>query len=211
MLQKVFGGLLLVCLCSCTRVKYDVRRKVQIDNPTTEKITLTIDTALFELDPMTSDTMMLNPGDHTMQFRDSTFNFKIAGYFQEHNVNLLINPTRADYILKQYVYATQYHPPTAAEMEKELLMRMDAAQNRLPYDTIMVMDTFRVIGNYKKMNDLFITDQHYDYGLDMEIPVKQKSMLRDSRLRYIKIFREKDLMPAIIKEEKSPYPTPHSL
>jgi hypothetical protein len=210
MLQKVLGGLLLVCLFSCERTKYDQRHKVQIDNPTTEKITLTIDTMLIVLDPMTSDTMMLNPGDYTMQFRDSTFHFKLDGYFTEHNVNLLINPTRADYILKQYVYATQYHPPTAAEMEKELQMRMDSAQNRLPYDTIKVMDTFPVIGNYKKINDLFITDQQYDYCIDMEMPLIQKTMLRDSRVNKIKIFREKDLMPAIIKEE-TPYPTPHSI
>ena len=197
MLKHFFGLLLIVSvLSSCS----DSRYKILVDNPTTKKISVTIDKEVVELDSLQSKMIYVEHGDHIMKFKDSTFHFDVPADKGNSDIKLLINPTRSGYILRQLSYVK--HPPvTKDDFEKEQLLKLDPSRNIIPYDTIDLLDVVIVAGNYKKTTVQFIVDT-YDYGIDTEIPEENKVNQYQNRAQFVKMYREKDFLKAFMDKHK---------
>jgi len=184
MLQKITVLLLVAGMFSCS----DTRYKVLIDNPGTEKITVTIDKEVIVLDVHESNEILLAFGDHTMKFRDSVSHFNVSKDLSFDRINLLINPTRSGYVLRQLNYSKD---------SKKLY----PAKDIIPYDTIQLMDVATISGNYKKTNSQFIYDL-YDYGIHEQFPAnKEATDFRDER-KFVKIYREKDFLIDFMSKHK---------
>lgn len=160
------------------------KKDVLIDNPTTKKITLTIDGEVISLDSLQSKELSLTTGKHNLKFIDSTFDFDIPTKVDYNKYDLLINPTRSGYIFEQISYLRKEVTPE--ELAKR---RKDPLQNTIPYDSVNIMGVFTIKGNLKKTKEMFITD-NWDYGFDQSIPDNAESARPFDEVLKIKLYRE---------------------
>ena len=124
MLKRISGLLLIVCcMFSCLEPKREpgikAKKDVLIDNPTTKKITLTIDGDVITLDSLQSKELRLTTGKHSLKFIDSTFDFNIPELTDYNKYDLLINPTRSAYIFEQISYLKKELTPEELEIRRK--------------------------------------------------------------------------------------------
>jgi len=198
MLKRISGLLLIVCcMFSCLESKKESRiyakKDVLIDNPTTKKITLTIDGDVITLDSLQSKELRLTTGKHSLKFIDSTFDFNIPELTDYNKYDLLINPTRSAYIFEQISYLKKELTPEELEIR-----RKDPQKNTIPYGSVNIMGLFTIKGNLKKTTEMFITDD-WNFGMDEIIPDDVKSATPFDESLRIKLYRE---MGFLLKSSK---------
>ena len=189
MLKRISGLLLIVCcMFSCLESKKEsgikAKKDVLIDNPTTKKITLTIDGDVITLDSLQSKELSLTTGKHSLKFIDSTFDFNIPEKTDYNKYDLLINPTRSAYIFEQISYLKKELTP-----EELAIRRKDPQQNTIPYGSVNIMGLLTISGNLKKTKEMFITDD-WNYGIDAVIPDEAESARPMDEVLKIKLYRE---------------------
>lgn len=189
MLKRISGLLLIVCcMSSCleNEPRMKIKKKVLIDNPTTKKITITIDSAVIAVDSLQSKELSLTSGKHSLKFIDSTFDFNIPELVDYNKYDLLINPTRSAYIFEQVSYLRISLTPEELEKRRKSTA---TGKNSIPYDSINIMGLFTIKGNLKKTKEMFITDD-WNYGINDSIPAETKSASPFDEVLEIKLYRE---------------------
>src|SRR6186713_1803923 len=79
------------------------RDEVIIDNPSSERIVVKVDDQKIVLEKEVFKTLTLSEGDHLLKFKDSSFPFTFKKD-KKGQGKLLINPTRAIYVIDKTFY-----------------------------------------------------------------------------------------------------------
>lgn len=185
--------LLISSIISCGDAP--VKQAITVDNPTSQRITFSIDTQRITLDSAQSLRVLLDTGSHSLKYHDSTFNFTLQVKYKE--TKFLLNPTRSGYILEQSSYFTK--PPSAMQQAVLAVNSRDSTKNRIKFDSVRVMNLFTLHGNYKSTHDLFIAG-NWDYNITEKAPTSLEARYGVDEKQLVKIYRERDFLFSMMKQ-----------
>lgn len=177
-------AVLLAIACSTTPPP----SQIIVDNPTDSIISVTIGNDTLEINAKSSKVHTLPAGVYKVKYADSTYSFEVE-QMRSTGIVFILNPTRSAYILEQAVYTKNF-----------LSQKRTNHNDRIPFDTIRVMNLFDISGNFKRTDDLVIDDS-YDFGLNTDFPQSVELSSYETEKLMIKIFREKDFLFSKLRKE----------
>lgn len=185
LLASVVLSIALSCSTSPTQIL--------VDNPTEDTISLTIGKDTLVLNAKQFKFHDLAEGEYQVKYADTTFKLNVG------DESFILNPTKSAYILEQAVYSKY---PQLTDLSKNI----NSYKDRIPYDTIQLLNLFDIAGNLKRVSEVVINDE-FDYGLNQEFPENIELQHANEEKRMIKISRETDFLTAKMKamenEEKA--------
>ncbi len=184
--NRILIAFIAFIIISCS----DRKAEVTIDNPTGSKIVLQFEGEEHIIDSLSQKIIYFKVGKNEITYNDSTITYDLTEFDNDYNKpDFLLNPTASTYILEQINYTNR--SPNG---------NIDLYKDKIPYDTIRVMNAFDISGNYLKTND-FIIREKWDYGINENIPRKLQIKDVNKNVYRVKIYREADFIDKLMEQK----------
>ncbi len=183
------AGYLLILLAGWMLVSCD-QNNIEIDNPSTQAISLTLAGTSYTIPPGNTTSISLEPGTHNLQIPetdsiigiDTTIRVEVGG---------IINPARAQY----YIWTDLYGDQEGREVK--------------------LKEEWTKVGKKELFGDFFIVppnqvyvEKKWDYGLSKSFPTDligwQLNIFGDKVILKSKLFRERQLIASYQQQVSEP-------
>ncbi len=174
----IFGGLLLAIFLVGKLLSGPATVQITIDNPTTEPIKLSIDDGEeMHIGPSFLENVYVETGERVIKINGEEEKVTI-----KKGEKYILNPTKSEYVKEEVVYSANNNPLADAGLGFD-------QYKKIPFN-IFLIDSLPVMGPYKQVTDLLISE--YDYHLDQSAPKSMQVTDRYSNISKVKVHRMKD-------------------